>query len=97
MQIKFTALALHVRAAGTAAVGTFDPVDAEPAQVLDHCLDEFRATALRIQIFVAEDQLAAMLGSAMRRGPKRTRMAEMEKAGGRGCKAAAVSPGRIGR
>ncbi len=50
---------------------------------LQHRLKEFRAAALRVEIFVAEDERPAMLDGALRGRPKRARMAEMEQAGGR--------------
>jgi len=58
-----------------------------------HGLYEFRAAALRVQVFVAKDQLAAMLGCTLRGGPEGASVAEMEQACGRGSEAATVTSG----
>jgi len=43
-------------------------------QIFQHGGGEFRAVALRIQILIADDQLAAVLTGALRRDPERARM-----------------------
>jgi hypothetical protein len=53
-------------------------------QVLEHRLNEFRPTTLRIQIFIAQDQLAAALSRALCRNPECACVAEMKQSGRRG-------------
>jgi hypothetical protein len=85
--------ALNVGTERAAAVGTFGPFDAEPVQIFDHALHELRAAALRIQVFVAENQLTMMLAGALRGGPERERVTEVEQTSGRWSKTATVKIG----
>ena len=78
-----TPLALRIRTQRPATVRTLDPVDAQPVKILDHGKYELGAAALGIQIFVAENQVAAMLGRALSGLPKRAGMAKVEQTGGR--------------
>ena len=41
-------------------------------------MDEFRTTALEIQIFIAQDQLPAVLSSALSRNPEGASVTEMK-------------------
>lgn len=59
-------------------------------QVFHHGMSEFRAGALRIEIFVAEDERPAVLESALGGGPERARVSNVEQTRGRGRKTAAV-------
>jgi hypothetical protein len=52
-------------------------------------LDEFRLTALVIEIFIAKDKFAAGAG-ALPGYPKSTGMAKMKKSGRGGCEPATV-------
>jgi len=58
------------------------PGDAEPGQVFEHRRDEFGAGALRVEVFVAEEERAVVLACAGEGGEKRGRVAEMKQAGG---------------
>src|SRR5579863_203866 len=71
--------ALRIWSKRPAAIRSFGPLNSEPPQVLEHRFDEFEAATLRVQIFVAEDELAAALSSTLRRYPKSARMAKMKK------------------
>jgi hypothetical protein len=81
---------LRIWAHRPAAVWAFDPLDSQPSQVVHHGLHELWAAALRIQIFVAKDQLAMMLGGALCRDPEGAGVAEMEQARGGGGETSAV-------
>jgi len=61
------------------------PGDAEPGEIFNHCVDELGAGSLRVEVFVAEEQGAVMLASAVVSGEERCRVAEVEQAGGRWC------------
>ena len=63
-QIMFATSALSVRGVGAAAVRAFGPLNAKPMQVFQHRLHEFRSTTLRIQVFVAKNELAVALDRA---------------------------------
>lgn len=89
-KIVFATFALRIWTDGSAAVGTFLPGDAEPVEIVDHGIDESGAAALRIQVLVAENESSASFGCSLRSRPERSRMAEMEKTGRRGCDASAI-------
>ncbi len=78
LQIVLSPLALRIGTHRPAAIRSFGPRDSQPAQILDHGLHELRAAALRIQIFIAKDQLPTMLRRTARRGPERARMAQVQ-------------------
>ena len=86
--------ALVVGRIGAADVGAFRPGEAEPAQVLEHRVDEIEAEADRVEVVIAQDERAAGLAGAFRGDPERARMAEVEVAGGRGREASAIGEGR---
>ena len=58
--------------------------------VFDHGIGEFLATALRIEIFAAENQCTIAFAGALVGDPKGASMAEMEKARGRRGEASAI-------
>jgi hypothetical protein len=82
--------ALRIGTKGTTAVWTFRPGDSEPAQVLDHGLHKLGPAALRIQVFVAENQRSAVLRASLRCNPERARVSEVEKTCGRWGEASAI-------
>lgn len=90
LQIERFPLALGVGTKWTAAVRPLTPLDSQPSQVLIHGLHELRLAALRIEILVAENQLAALLSSALCGDPKCSRMPEMQQSGWRWREAATI-------
>jgi hypothetical protein len=54
-------------------------MDAKPPQIFDHRTHKFSAGALRVQIFVTQNQSALMLDRALSGDQEGTRMAEMEQ------------------
>src|SRR5581483_3458557 len=67
LEIVRAPLTLRVRVVGTTAVCTFAPLNTEPVQVFEHSAGKLRPGAVRIQIFIAKDQSAAVLSRALRR------------------------------
>jgi hypothetical protein len=65
-------------------------MNTEPVQVLDHGGRKLRPRALRIKVFVAQDQRPLALNSSLRRNPKRPRMADVQQAAGRRREASAI-------
>ena len=66
------------------------PGDAEPGEVFEHGGDEFGAGALRVEVFVAQQERAVVLARAVEGSPECCRMAEVEQAGGGGREASDV-------
>jgi len=89
-QVVGSTFALRIWSEGATAVGTFRPGDSEPAQVFDHGLHKLGATALLIEVFVAEDQRAAVLRASLGCNPERASVSEMEKTCGRWGEASAI-------
>ena len=90
LEVESAPLALDIRSTWSPAVRSLDPINADPAQVREHRVHKFAATARPIQIFVAQNQLPTMLRRAPGRDPERPRMTKMKKPGGRRRKAPAV-------
>ena len=82
--------ALRVRTKGATAVWTFRPGDSQPVQIFDHGLHKLGSAALRIQVFVAENQRSALLTASLRCNPERARVSEVEKTSGRWGEASAI-------
>ena len=82
--------ALRVRSKGATAVWTFGPRYSKPMQVFDHGLHKLGPAALRIEVFVAENQRSALLGASLSCNPERARVSEVEKARGRWGEASAI-------
>lgn len=78
-QIMGAALALRVRCKRPSTIRSLGPGDSEPVQVLQHCADKFWATALRIEILIAKNQNATMLGGSLRSRPEGASVANVEK------------------
>jgi hypothetical protein len=76
---------------GTAAVGALGPAESQPVEVFDHGLDELRAGALGIEIFVAEDEGAVAVAGTLSGNREGVGVADVEQAGGGGSEAAAVA------
>ena len=88
--VKIHPLALVVRRKWPADVRAFAPFKTEPAQVFKHRVHKFHFEARGVQIFVAQNQIAAVRARAFLRGPERPRMAEMQMARRRRRKPAAI-------
>jgi hypothetical protein len=58
------------------------PGDAQPAQVFAHGFSEFFARALRVEVFVAEQERAMVLLGALVSDPESARVSEVEQARG---------------
>ena len=97
LQIKSAPLTLRIRAHRPAIVRPLAPRDAQPSQIFHHGFDKLRPGALRIQVFVAEDQLPAPLRRPPCRHPKRARMSQMQKPSRRRRKSPAIKSGGVGR
>ena len=95
-EIVLSPLALRIRAVRPSAVGTLNPADPQPAQILDHGLDKLRTASLRIQILIAQNQSPSARGRPLRRNPERARMAEMQQSSRRRCQPPAITSGTIG-
>jgi hypothetical protein len=78
VEIKTSALALRVRCEWAAPVRAFVPFQTEPAQVLEHGADEFGLRAMHIQVFVAENELAASRAGAPPRYPEGAGMPQVQ-------------------
>ena len=76
-------LALRIRTNRPAAVRPLNPRNPQPPKIVDHRVHELIPAALRIQIFIAQDQLPAVLGGTPRRNPKSPRVPHMQQPGGR--------------
>jgi hypothetical protein len=80
--VETHAFALIVGRKRSPTVRAFLPLEAEPFQVVEHGGDEFWFAAGAIQVFVAEDQFAAVQNGALLRSPESPRVAEVQVAGG---------------
>lgn len=88
--VERVALALIVGCERAADVRAFLPIEAEPAEVFEHGGDELHFAAGVVDVFVAEDEDAAVGPGAFQHGPESSRVAEMEIAGWRRGNPAAV-------
>src|SRR5581483_3331700 len=90
-QVEAAPVALRVRVIRSAAIRTLAPVNAEPLEIFKHGGDKLRSAALRIEVFVAENQHAIMGFCALSSDPKGAGMTNVEKSGWRWRKTAAIS------
>jgi len=90
LSIEVDAGALIVGGERTANVRAFIPGKAEPFQILNEAVDEFRANAGAIEVFVAQNELAGGGPGAFLGDPESAGVAEMDIAGGRRSEAAAI-------
>jgi hypothetical protein len=67
---------------------------AKPTEVFEHGVFELWSAALRIEIFVSEDQSAMMLARALGGDPERAGVSQMKQARRRRCHAASILVGR---
>src|SRR5215469_6188429 len=91
VDIEIAPLALHVRTKSSAGIGPFLPGQAEPAQILEHGVNEFGPGALKIQILVAKNKFAACGAGPLVGHPEGSRVAEMKVSGRRRSEAAAIA------
>ena len=82
LQVVVSSFALGVGSKGTSAVWTFGPRYSKPMQVFDHGLHKLGLAALRVQVFIAENQRSALLAASLSCNPERARVSEVEKTGG---------------
>src|SRR5215813_12923617 len=90
-QIVRAPLALDVRRKRTARVRAFIPSEAQPAQVVVHGLHEFRLGPLKIQIFVAKDELAASFARSLMCDPESACVAKVQESCRRRSETAAIA------
>lgn len=76
-------LALGVRTEWTTPLRAFIPFKPKPTQIVIHCSHELRFATVAIQVFVSQDQNAALGAGTLLRGPERSGMAEMQVPGRR--------------
>jgi hypothetical protein len=88
--VKTHPFALVVGAEFAADIRPLAPYETEPAQILQHRLEEFHFETHGIHVFIAQNQRAAMGAGAFLRGPERSRMAEMQIARRRRRKTSAI-------
>src|SRR5689334_10393109 len=74
-QVKTAALALRIRSKRAAYVRAFVPFETKPAQVFKHCLNKLRLASLKVEVFIAKDQLASGSAGAPVCDPEGPRMA----------------------
>ncbi len=74
---KMMALTLDIGSEIAADIGTFVPVAAEPAEVLDGTAGEFGFTALGVEVLFAVEDASAGLAGAFHGDPERAGVAEV--------------------
>jgi len=74
--------ALFVRGVWTADVGSFVPVEAEPAEIFECGVPVFGATAIGVEIFHPHDEHPTCLTGALPRTIEGAGMPDVEIAGG---------------
>lgn len=88
--IERQSLALRIWRVRTAAVGAFLPANAKPAQILEHRADKLGATTGTVEIVVTKDELPLLRSGPLMRGPKSTRVPEVQVTRRRWREAAAI-------
>jgi hypothetical protein len=88
------ALALIVGGVWSAEVGTFVPIDVEPAQIFEGSLGVLGPAAVGVKILHPKDQNATPLSGPLPGAMKGVGVSDVEVAGGRGSDPAAISIGR---
>ncbi len=91
LSIVRPALALEVRAKSAATIGALAPANFQPAQIVDHGAGEFRTRALGVEIFIAQNQSAAIFDCPLRRYPEGPRVPEVQQARRRRGQASAIT------
>ena len=69
-EVVRAALTLHVWSERAAEIGSFVPLDAEPAEIFIHRSLELGAGAIRVEILVPNDQRATGIASALIGNPE---------------------------
>jgi hypothetical protein len=96
-EVEVMTLALGVRSERPAYVRTFVPIDAQPAQVFIHGVDEFRPGTLLVKIFVAKNELSSGGECAPVSDPEGTRVPEVKVSGRRRSQPSTIRSARRGR
>lgn len=96
VNVGLAALALKIRLAGAADVGSLMPADAEPEQIFNGGAGVLAAAAVGVKILHAEHQSAVGISRALKGLPEGASMADVEIAGGRRRQTAAVTGGGCG-
>ena len=76
-----TSLALAIGGERSPTVRPLIPADTQPAKIFHHGASELRTGALRIEIFVAQNQIAAVLPGPLGCSPKCAGVSQMEESG----------------
>ena len=79
LHIEIAAFALRIWPVRSSHIGTFAPFDPEPMQVVEHGFGELGATTLLVEVFVSQNQCAAMLRGPPRGDPERSSMPNMQQ------------------
>ena len=66
----------------TAAIWAFAPFDSQPAQIFEHRRDKLGPAAVGVEILVAKNERATELVRPLSSNQERTRVAEVQIAGG---------------
>src|SRR5262245_7071682 len=74
---------LLIRSCWPPTVRSFLPIQSEPSQILQHGRDELRSAPIQVEIFVAQDQHAAMCTSPFLSDPERAGVTQVQIARGR--------------
>ncbi len=93
VDVGLAALTLKIGLAGTADVRAFMPADAEPEQIFNRGAGEFTTGAVGVEIFDAENERALCVAGALIGLPEGAGVADVEIAGGRRRKTAAIAGG----
>src|SRR5581483_6967894 len=91
LDVKGSALALHVRRTRTTNIRPFEPADAKPAQIFERSVSVHVLAALGIEIFHAHHQRAARIPRALPCRKECARMAHVQIACRRRRKASAIA------
>src|SRR5262249_35088223 len=89
--IEFVAFTLVVGCEWPAGVRALLPLEAEPFQVLDHPADELRFATGAVEVFVPQNQSAAMGACAFLRRPECARVSQVQVTCRRRSEATAVA------
>ena len=93
--VQLAPLGLVIRAIRAADIGPLVPIDPQPVQVFIPRRNQFGAAALRVEIFIPEDQFSLVLARTFKGRPESACVAEMKQAGGRWRDAASIFSGRL--
>ena len=77
--------ALRIGRVWSTTVRPFGPLEAQPAEVFEHSVDEVCSAPLRIKVLVSHDEHAGILVGTTGRDRKRTGMPNVQQARRRWC------------